>query len=473
MSYKKNVSMIRAFNRGCFACVMSCVAGLSMAFAVDDKPNVVLLVADDLGYGDLSCYGQRKLETPNIDRLAGEGMKFTDFYSGNTVCSPSRACLMTGQHPGRVHCRGNGDESVIAALDSSMTTLPRLFKNAGYATGAFGKWGLGVTTEPGRPNPLTHGFDHFSGWKSQRIAHTYYPTSIVRDGKEHQLDPGTYVHDLIMADAFSFIRHEAETGKPFFCYVPTAIPHAAMHAPKDLHEKWRKKFPEFDDNVGKYTAGSDDLCPDVKNPIAGFAAMIEHLDDQVGELLDVLREENIEDKTLILFCSDNGAHREGGHSPEFWNSTGPLRGIKRDLYEGGIRSPLLARWVGTVAPGSQSNHISAFWDIVPTIAELAGQPSPAQSNGVSLLPTLVGNKSLQKEHEYLYWEHPQAVKRDQAIRVGRWKGVVRNWKKGSTGAFELYNLDDDLSEHHDVSSQHPQIVQDMQRLMVEAHHDIP
>ena len=455
------------------ACAVFCVFGLSMAFAADNKPNVVLLVADDLGYGDLSCYGQKKLETPNIDRLAGEGMKFTDFYSGNTVCSPSRACLMTGQHPGRVHCRGNGDESVIAALDPSMTTLPRLFKNAGYATGAFGKWGLGVTTEHGRPNPLTHGFDHFSGWKSQRIAHTYYPTSIVRDGREQKLEPGTYVHDLIMADAFSFIRHEAKAGKPFFCYVPTAIPHAAMHAPKDLHEKWRKKFPEFDDNVGKYTAGSDDLCPDVKNPIAGFAAMIEHLDDQVGELLEVLRRENIEDNTLVLFCSDNGAHREGGHSPEFWNSTGPLKGIKRDLYEGGIRSPLLARWVGTVAPGSQSNHISAFWDILPTMAELTRQPSPSQSTGVSFLPTLVGHKNLQKEHEYLYWEHPQAVKRDQAIRVGRWKGVVRNWKKGSTGAFELYNLDDDLSEHHDVASQHPEIVQNMQRLMVEAHHDIP
>ena len=455
------------------ACAVFCVFGLSMAFAADNKPNVVLLVADDLGYGDLSCYGQKKLETPNIDRLAGEGMKFTDFYSGNTVCSPSRACLMTGQHPGRVHCRGNGDESVIAALDPSMTTLPRLFKNAGYATGAFGKWGLGVTTEHGRPNPLTHGFDHFSGWKSQRIAHTYYPTSIVRDGREQKLEPGTYVHDLIMADAFSFIRHEAKAGKPFFCYVPTAIPHAAMHAPKDLHEKWRKQFPEFDDNVGKYTAGSDDLCPDVKNPIAGFAAMIEHLDDQVGELLEVLRRENIEDNTLVLFCSDNGAHREGGHSPEFWNSTGPLKGIKRDLYEGGIRSPLLARWVGTVAPGSQSNHISAFWDILPTMAELTRQPSPSQSTGVSFLPTLVGRKNLQKEHEYLYWEHPQAVKRDQAIRVGRWKGVVRNWKKGSTGAFELYNLDDDLSEHHDVASQHPEIVQNMQRLMVEAHHDIP
>ncbi len=456
-----------------FACIVFHIVDLSVGCAADNKPNVVLLVADDLGYGDLSCYGQKKLETPNIDRLAADGMQFRDFYSGNTVCSPSRACLMTGQHPGRVHCRGNGDESVIAALDSSMITLPRMFKNAGYATGAFGKWGLGVTTEPGRPNPLTHGFDHFSGWKSQRIAHTYYPTSIVRDGKEEILDRSTYVHDLIMEDALSFIRREAESSTPFFCYIPTAIPHAAMHAPKNLHEKWRKKFPEFDERIGKYSAGAGEVCPDVKNPIAGFAAMIEHLDNQVGELLDLLHQEKIENNTLVLFCSDNGAHREGGHLPEFWNSTGPLRGIKRDLYEGGIRSPLLARWVGTVRPGSTSNHVSAFWDILPTMAELTGQPSPTQSNGVSLLPTLVGKQSDQKEHEYLYWEHPQAAKRDQAIRVGPWKGIVRNWKKGATGAFELYNLEGDVGEQNDVASQHPEIVENMQRLMVEAHHDVP
>ncbi|MEO2042096.1 MAG: sulfatase-like hydrolase/transferase, partial [Pirellulales bacterium] len=326
--------------------------------------------------------------------------------------------------------------------------------------------------EPGRPNPLTHGFDHFSGWKSQRIAHTYYPTSIVRDGKEEKLPSGTYVHDLIMDDAFAFIRHEAESGTPFFCYIPTAIPHAAMHAPKTLHEKWRKKFPEFDEKIGKYKAGPDEDCPDVKNPIAGFAAMIEHLDDQVGELLDLLHEAGIEENTLVLFCSDNGAHREGGHSPEFWNSTGPLKGIKRDLYEGGIRSPCLARWVGTVKAGSTSHHISAFWDVLPTMAELTGQPCPPHSTGVSMLPTLVGNNDGQKKHEYLYWEHPQTVNRDQAIRVGPWKGVVRRWKKGSTGAFELYNLDDDLGEQQDVSSQHPDMVKKMQRMMSEAHHDV-
>ena len=455
----------------CSLVVLVCANFSTPVGAKEVRSNVVFILADDLGYGDLSCYGQTKLQTPNIDRLAHEGMQFTDHYSGNTVCSPSRACLMTGQHPGRVHCRGNGDESVIAALDPSMTTLPRLFKNAGYATGAFGKWGLGVTVEPGRPNPLTHGFDHFSGWKSQRIAHTYYPTSIVRDGKEENLPPGTYVHDLIMDDAFAFIRQEAESDTPFFCYIPTAIPHAAMHAPKTLHEKWRKKFPEFDEKIGKYKAGPDEDCPDVKNPIAGFAAMIEHLDNQVGELLDLLHEEGIEENTLVVFCSDNGAHREGGHSPEFWNSTGPLKGIKRDLYEGGIRSPCLARWVGTVKAGSTSHHISAFWDVLPTMAELTGQPCPPQSTGVSMLPTLVGNNGGQKNHEYLYWEHPQAVKRDQAIRVGPWKGVVRGWKKDATGAFELYNLDDDLSEQHDVAAAHPEIVKKMQQMMIEAHRD--
>ena len=223
-------------------------------------PNVIYILADDLGKGDLGCYGQKKLKTPSLDRLAKEGMKFSSHYSGNTVCSPSRAVLMTGQHPGHVHCRGNGNEPGLA-LDPKMTTLPEIFKNAGYATGAFGKWGLGHTNEAGAQNPLSHGFDHFSGWKNQMIAHTYYPTSIVRDGKEIPLKEGTYIHDLIMEDAFSFIEKSVKQKKPFFCYIPTAVPHAAMHAPKELHEKWRKVYPEFDQRIGKYGAGPGEPCP--------------------------------------------------------------------------------------------------------------------------------------------------------------------------------------------------------------------
>lgn len=433
------------------------------------QPNVIYILADDLGYGDLSCYGQKKLKTPNIDRLADEGMRFTDHYSGSTVCSPSRANLMTGQHPGRVHCRGNGNENEYAALNPAMTTLPRLFKNAGYVTGLFGKWGLGITTDEGAPNPLTHGFDHFTAWKSQAIAHTYYPTSIVRDGKEIPLEEGTYIHDLIMADAFAFIRRSVEEGKPFFCYIPTAVPHAAMHAPAALHEKWRKVFPQFDGRIGRYGAGPGEPCPPVINPIAGYAAMMENLDNQVGELLDMLKELGVDENTLVTFASDNGAHREGGHDPDFWDSNGPLRGIKRDLYDGGIRSPFLARWPGIVKAGSTSDHISAFWDVLPTMAELTGQPVPEQVDGVSFLPTLKGNSDKQTQHAYLYWEHPQSKQHDWAVRMGPWKGVFRGWKQDAPRKLELYNLDDDLGERHDIAAKHPDIVQRIQEIRAEAH----
>jgi arylsulfatase A-like enzyme len=437
------------------------------------RPNVVLIVADDLGYGDLSCYGQEKLSTPQIDRLASEGLRFTDHYAGNTVCSPSRACLMTGQHPGHVHCRGNSDENTRAALDPAMTTLPRLFKNAGYATGAFGKWGLGHTTMAGAPNPLTHGFDTFSGWKSQAIAHTYYPTSLVRDGKEVPLEPGTYVHDLIMADAFQFIRHNAQRRQPFFCYIPTAIPHAALHAPPALHAKWRQRLPQFEDRVGKYSAGGGESCPDVTNPEAGFAAMLEHLDNQVGELLALLGDLGIADNTLVIFTSDNGPHREGGHDPEFWDSNGPLRGIKRDLYEGGIRVPFLARWPGTIKPGTVSHHLSAFWDVLPTLAELTGQPSPRQVDGLSFLPTLQGEPDRQPVHPYLYWEHPETASPQQAVRMGPWKAVVPQRRKQAARKIELYNLEEDLGEQRDVAAERPDIVARLQQIMAEAHQPLP
>ncbi len=450
-----------------------CFAVSMLVASAATKPNVVYILADDLGYGDLGCYGQEKLKTPNIDRLAAEGMKFTDHYSGNTVCSPSRANLMTGQHPGHVHCRGNagraGESSM--ALDPAMTTLPRVFKNAGYATGAFGKWGLGITCEEGAPNPLTHGFDSFSGWKSQSIAHTYYPSSMVSDGKELPLEEGAYVHDLIMADALAFIRRSVKEGKPFFCYIPTAVPHAAMHAPAELHEKWRKIYPQFDEKIGKYGAGPDETCPPVTNPIAGYAAMMENLDNQVGELLALLKALEIDENTLVTFCSDNGAHREGGHDPVFWDSNGPLRGIKRDLYDGGIRTPFLARWPGRIKAGSVSGHISAFWDVLPTMAELTGQPVPAHVDGLSFLPTLLGQS--QKPHKYLYWEH-RVGNPDRAVRMGKWKAVEQGKKGKGKGPrkLELFNLDKDLGEQHDVAAEHPEIIARIRRIMEEAHRPI-
>ena len=436
-----------------------------------ERPNVIYILADDLGYGDLGSYGQQKLKTPNIDRLAHEGMKFTDHYSGSTVCSPSRAVLMTGQHPGKVHCRGNGGEH-RAALDSKMVTLPRLFKNAGYATGMYGKWGLGTTSAKDNQNPLVHGFDHFSGWKSQGIAHTYYPTSIVRDGVEYPLAEGTYIHDLIMQDAFEFIKENAQAEKPFFCYIPTAIPHAAMHAPHELHAKWRKVYPKFDKVIGKYGAPKGEPCPPVQNPVAGFAGMMEHLDNQMGELLQMLKDLAVDENTIILFSSDNGAHREGGHKPEFWDSNGPLRGLKRDLYEGGIRTPLLVRWPSKIKAGTESNHLSAFWDVLATMADLIGEEVPKQSDGLSFVPTLHAQK--QVEHEYIYHEFVLARYKKftaRSLRKGKWKVIqMRDLKTKELKGTELYNLEDDLGETKNLAELYPEKVQEFEKLMQEAHH---
>lgn len=438
------------------------------------KPNVIYILADDLGLGDLGTYGQKKLKTPNIDRIAKEGMRFENHYSGNTVCSPSRAVLMTGLHSGHVHCRGNGDENKFA-LDPAMITLPRLFKNGGYATGAFGKWGLGETHLAGNTNPLNHGFDQFSGWKSQQIAHTYFPSSIVRNGNEQPLDNETYIHDLIMQDAFRFIKENANSGKPFFAYIPTAVPHAAMHAPKELHEKYRKIYSQFDSKTGEYGAG-DERCPSVQNPIAGFAAMMENFDKQVGTMLGLLKELGIDRNTIILFASDNGCHREGGHDPEFWNSNGPLRGMKRDLYEGGIRTPFLVRWPGRIEMGSTCDHVSAFQDVLPTMAELTHQIVPDHTDGKSFLPTLLGETDRQLKHDSLYFEFIRGNAEPfstRALRQGDWKVVQRSKEhRGRRSGFlpiELYNLKKDPGEKQDVSANHPEIVDRLRGLMEKAH----
>ena len=430
-------------------------------------PNVIYILADDLGYGDISCFGQKKLKTPNIDRLATEGIKLTDHYSANTVCTPSRHSLMAGQHAGHCLARGNGNENTLA-LREEMTVLPEVFKAAGYTTGMYGKWGLGITNDTGRPSPLSHGFDEFSAWKSQMIAHTYFPTSIVLDGKEVALDEGTYVHDLIMAQALAFVEKNAVAGKPFFCYIPTAVPHAAMHAPKALHEKYRKIYPQFENKIGKYGAGPGEPCPDVKNPIAGYAGMMENLDNQIGQLLDLLEKTGQAENTLIFFSSDNGSHLEGGHDPRFWDSNGPLRGHKRDLYEGGIRAPSMAHWPGTIKAGTISALPSAQYDILATVCDLLGQPVPAQNTGISLLPTLTG-KGTQQPREYLYWEHPQSPKRDQAVRIGKWKGVKLGWKVKTPQKLQLFDLEKDIGETKNIAAQHPDIVKRMEEIMVEAH----
>jgi arylsulfatase A-like enzyme len=439
----------------------------SLACFAQDRPNVIYILADDLGYGDLSCYGQKKLQTPHIDRLATEGLRFTNHYSGNTVCSPSRAVLMLGQHSGHCYIRGNLSGENGAALDPAKTTLPEVFKAAGYATGAYGKWGVGQTHLEGPPNPLTHGFDEFYGWKSQGIAHTYYPRTAVHNGNEIPLPEGSYLHSLVMQKAREFIQRQASAKQPFFCYIPTASPHAAMHAPADLHEKWRKVFPQFDKKIGKYRAGNEP-CPDVINPIAGFAAMMEHLDNEVGAILALLESLGIDDNTLVMFSSDNGAHKEGGHDPAFWNSTGNLRGYKRDMHEGGIRTPMLARWPSVIKPGT-TDHLSAFWDVLPTMADLLDQPIPAGCDGISFLPTL--RASAQKRHGYLYWEFCKGSAQkifSQAVRRGKWKAYRQARKP-----LELYDLKSDPYERKNLASSMPELAQKMAAIMSEAHTPLP
>ena len=421
---------------------------ISISFCLaEQKPNIIYILADDLGYGDLSCYGQKKFQTPNIDRIATEGMKFNNHYSGNTVCSPSRAVLMTGIESGRNYLRGNSGPAQ-AALPEQLTTLPEILQKAGYATGAFGKWGLGITnSEKKKQLPSTHGFDDFCGWKSQAIAHTYYPTSYVQNGKEIPLEKGTYVDPIIWKAARDFITKNVEAEKPFFCYIPTAIPHAAMHAPKELHEKWRKKLPEWDSRIGKYGAGPGEDTPDVINPVAGFAAMMEHFDNQVGLILDQLVEYGIDENTLVIFASDNGAHKEGGHHYQFWDSTGGLRGHKRDMHEGGIRTPMMARWKGQIEAGSETDHLSGFHDVLPTLVGLVDQEIPEVVTGLSFLPTLIGEGE-QKEHEYLYIEHAAGRKLlSLALRFGDWK--VHQW---ANKPLELYNLKDDPQEKKDLAN---------------------
>lgn len=421
---------------------------LSAVFALA-HPNIIYILADDLGYGDLSCYGQEKLSTPNIDRLATEGLKFTNHYSGNTVCSPSRAVLMTGVHSGQCYLRGNIWKEVHAALPEDMTVLPEVFKNAGYRTGAFGKWGLGNTNGNKAELPSTHGFDEFVGWKSQLIAHTYYPSSYVHNGKEIALKKGTYLNPIVMDAARNFISESVKARKPFFCYIPTAIPHAAMHAPPELHMKWRMKLPEFDEKIGKYGAGPDEKTPDVINPIAGFGAMMEHLDNEVGRILDLLEELHVDENTLVMFASDNGAHKEGGHDPVYWNSTRGLRGHKRDMHEGGIKTPMLARWPGTIQAGSTTHHLSGFHDVLPTLCEVIEAPIPPQNTGLSFLPTLRGKSADQQQHDWLYIEFRKANKQalhSQALRFENWKIY-----KHHAEPIELFNLESDPYEERNLA----------------------
>ncbi len=438
----------------------------------DSKPNIVYIVADDLGYGDLSCYGQKKFETPNIDALAEAGMLFTQHYSGSTVCAPSRSALLTGLHTGHTTIRGNKEiqpEGQEPIRDQDFT-FAEMLKKVGYTTGAFGKWGLGYPGSEG--DPMNQGFDVFYGYNGQRMSHSYYPYHLWSNREKIMLDEnegtekGEYAPYLIQKKALKFI--EANKNHPFFLFYPTTIPHAELVAPEEYMEKYRGKYdpekPYNGTDAGPhFRTGGYASQPD---PHAAYAAMVNVLDDQVGEVVAKLKSLGLMDNTIILFTSDNGPHTEGGNDPDFFDSNGPLRGYKRDMYEGGIRVPLIVRWDGHVAPDSKSDHISAFWDIMPTFCDLAGQPVPEKTDGISFLPALMGKT--QKEHDFLYWEFP-ARGGAQAVRMGDWKGIRLHVDKGMDQPIELYNLMTDIGEKHDVAAANPEIVKQIAAIMADQH----
>jgi arylsulfatase A-like enzyme len=434
------------------------------------SPNIVYILADDLGYGDLGCYGQDKIATPHLDQMAQEGIRFTRHYAGSTVCAPSRSVLMTGLHTGHTPVRGNREVQPEGQypLPAGAFTLAEMLKENGYVTGAFGKWGLGFPGSEG--DPVHQGFDRFFGYNCQRYAHRYYPQYLWDNDRKYLLEGNdwsrtvTYAPDVIQQKTLSFLQEHRDT--TFFVYVPMVIPHAELIVPPDsILERYLGNFKEV-----PYRGGPGaDYGPEMvigmycsqDSPHATFAAMVHRLDRYVGEIIQTLEELGIAENTLVLFSSDNGPHREGGADPQFFKSSGSLRGMKRDLYEGGIRVPFIAYWPGTISPGQVSDHVSAFWDILPTMAELTGS-EPGETDGISFLPELLGND--QPEHELLYWEfHEQGGK--QALLSDGWKAVRLSVGENPDAPLELYNLATDPGERIDVASDHPDLVLKLSEMM--------
>lgn len=433
-------------------------------------PNLIFVMADDLGYGDLGCYGQKTIQTPRLDQMAAEGLRFTDFYAGATVCAPSRAVLMTGQHLGHCHVRGNagGDRVLAQSLREEDITVAEVMQSAGYSTALIGKWGLGELDHPG--HPLKQGFDDFFGYLNQVHAHNYYPEFLWRNREQEPLanvvQAATnkyggfqggwatkridYSHDLFVTETLHWVDEHQKS--PFFLYLALTIPHANNEGTGGTGNG--AEVPDY----GIY---SDKDWPD---PDKGQAAMITHLDRDMGRLLDRLRDLGLAKNTLVIFTSDNGPHMESGHDPLRFDPSGPLRGMKRDLYEGGIRVPFIAWWPGTIQAGQVSGHIGYFGDLMATASELAGVETPPDTDSVSFLPTLFGEPERQKEHEYLYWEFYEQGSA-QAVRWGNWKGVR---KPMLTGQLEIYDVSRDPGEKYNLSRRRD-ISNQIRKFMNQAH----
>jgi arylsulfatase A len=419
------------------------------------KPNIIYLLADDLGYGDLGSYGQQHIRTPHLDAMAADGLRLTQHYAGAPSCHPSRCVLFTGKHTGHAFIRGNSK----LPLRPGDYTLSQMLKEAGYATGGIGKWALGDHDSTGAP--WRKGMDEFFGYLDQTHAHTYYPDHLWKNGERFEIPENAngkrevYSHDLFAEFALDFIRRHRE--EPFFFYGAFTIPHAEVTVPDDSLAEYLDKWPE-----PKAFPGSKTYCPQEK-PRAHRAGMITRLDRDIGRLLDLLDELGIAGNTLVIFSSDNGPVTAGGQDPEFFDSNGPLRDLKFTLREGGIRVPCLAQWKGKIAPGTVSDHVSDFADMIPTFAEAAGIAAPGafgERDGVSILPALLGQSEGQAKRDHFYWEAaPQ-----QALRQGDWKA----YRPGPDRPIELYNLATDIGETSDLAAQYPDIATRLEKLMTRA-----
>jgi arylsulfatase A-like enzyme len=429
------------------------------------RPNIVIIQADDLGYGDLSAYGQKLFPTPSLERLAREGTRFTQYYAGSTVCAPSRAALMTGQHTGHGWVRGNGEHP----LRPEDVTVAMALRDAGYRTAVVGKWGLGLVGTTGQPD--LKGFEYSFGFLDHRHAHRQYTDHLFRNAERVDTDlTNDYVNDLFTREAIGFV--ERADPRPFFLYLNYTVPHAELRVPEDSLAPWQGKFTETpftNQKADSRPSGPDGPSLGYRSqptPKAAFVGMIQRMDRDIGRLVQAIDARGLGERTLVLFISDNGPHREGGADPAFFGSSGGLRGIKRDLYEGGIRVPMIARWTKTVPAGRASSHVWAHWDLFPTLAELAGARTPQNLDGLSMRRALVGQP--QPTHDYLYWEfHERGFQ--QAVRSGPWKAV--RLKRGAP--LELYNLDPDPTEQKNIADANPDVVKRIESYLSTARTDSP
>jgi len=432
------------------ACAMPWLASsiAQAARAGGERPNIIFILADDLGYGDLGCYGQKVIQTPCIDKMAEEGMRFTQCYAGSTVCAPSRCCLMTGYHTGHARVRGNKRHPLLP----EDVTIAEVLKDAGYTTGIIGKWGIGEPETTGIPNK--QGFDYWLGFLNQHHAHDYYPNHIWENTNMYFLDKKKYTHDVFAQASLDFVKKHKD--EPFFLYLAYTIPHANNEKGKQGME------------VPSDEPYSDKPWPQMQK---NHAAMITRMDRDVGRLFDLLKELGIDENTIVFFTSDNGPHREGGADPDFFDSNGPLRGIKRDLYDGGIRVPGIVRWPGRVKAGTTSDQIWAFWDFPATAADLAGTKMPKKTDGVSIVPAFLEQENVKRD--YLYWEfHERGYSR--AVRMDKWKGV----KLAPDKPLELYNVEEDIGEMNNVADKYPDVVRKIEEILKQArtpseHYPVP